>query len=148
MGLRNGPPHFKHCMSKTILTSCLQRIAGIVIDDLDSGGADHIDCACNLSLMLDALKSYHVQAGGDKLELGSTAVPFLGYLLKKGKLHCDPSKTAAIECLIPTETRLQLRAFLGLAGYYRHFIKGIATIARPLYLLLQENTAWHWDRVE
>ena len=57
-------------------------IAGIIIDDLGSGGADHTDCACNLSLMLDALESYQVQVGGDKLELSSTALPFLGYLLK------------------------------------------------------------------
>ena len=135
-------------MNKIILTSGLQCIAGIFIDDLGSGGADHADIAHNLNLMLEALESYHVQAGGDKLELGSTALPLLGYLLKEGELHCDPSKTAAIKHLIPPETRSQLRALLGLADYYRHFIKGFAAIARPLYLLLQENTAWHWDRVE
>ena len=28
--------------------------------------------------MLEALESYHVQAGGDKLELGSTTLPLLG----------------------------------------------------------------------
>ena len=50
-------------MSKIILTSGLQRIAGIFIDDLGSGGADHADCARNLSLTLEALESYHVQAG-------------------------------------------------------------------------------------
>ena len=136
MGLRNGPLHFQHCMNKIILTSGLQCIAGIFIDELGSGGADHADFARNLNLMLEALESYHVQAGGDKLELGSTALPFLGYLLKEGELHCDPSKTAAIERLIPPESRSQLQAFLGLARYYRHFIKGFASIARSLYLLL------------
>ena len=74
-----------------------------------------------------------MQAGADKLELGSTQLPFLGYLLVEGELRCDPAKTTAIEWLIPPETRSQLRAFLGLAGYYRHFIKGFNSIARPLY---------------
>ena len=105
MGLRNGPPHFQRCMNKIILTSGLQRIAGVFIDDLGSGGADHADCARNLDTMMQALESFHVQAGGDKLELGSTALPFLGYLLREGELHCDPAKTAAIERLIPPETR-------------------------------------------
>ena len=103
MGLRNGPPHFYRCMNKIILTSGLQRVAGVFIDDLGSGGSDHANCARSLNTMLEALESYHVQAGGDKLELGSTALPFLGYLLKEGELHCDPAKTAAIERLIPPE---------------------------------------------
>ena len=92
-------------MNKIILTSGLQRVAGVFIDDLGSGGCDHTDCARSLNTMLEALESYHVQAGGDKLELGSTALPFLGYLLKEGELHCDPAKTAAIERLIPPEMR-------------------------------------------
>ena len=75
------------------------------IDDLGSGGSDHANCAHNLDLMMQSLEAYHVQAGGDKLQLGSTALPFLGYLLKEGELHCDPAKTAAIERLIPPETR-------------------------------------------
>ena len=98
--------------------------------------------------MLRALEAYHVQAGADKLGLGDTAMPFLGYLLVKGELHCDPQKTEAIARLVPPETRSQLRAFLGLAGYYRHFIKGFASIARPLYQLLQENTVWSWGPPE
>ena len=70
-------------MNKIILTSGLQHIAGIFIDDLGSVGADHADCARNLNLMLEALESCHVQAGGDELEVGSIALPFLGYLLRK-----------------------------------------------------------------
>ena len=135
-------------MNKIILMSGMQHTAGIFIDDLGSGGKDHPDAARQLDSMLQALESSHVLVGADKLGLGATAMPFLGYLLVRGELHCDPAKTEAISRLEPPETRSQLRAFLGLAGYYRHFIKGFAALARPLYLLLQENVAWAWTEAE
>ena len=52
MGLRNGPPHFQHCMNKIILTSGMYKIAGIFIDDMGSGGLDHKDSAHNSNAML------------------------------------------------------------------------------------------------
>ena len=39
-------------------------------------------------------------------------------------------------------------AFLGLAGYYRHFISGFAAKARPLYILLREDSVWRWGETE
>ena len=72
----------------------------------------------------------------------------MGYLLVEGKLHCDPAKTMCIKKLVPPETRSHLRAFLGLTGYYRHFIKGFAAVARPLYALLKESATWSWGTEE
>ena len=39
----------------------------------------------------------------------------------------------------------QLQQFLGMANYYRKFIKNFAAIASPLYALLYDNTIWSWD---
>ena len=41
-------------------------------------------------------------------------------------------------------TPKQVRAFLGLVGYYRKFIKGFAKIAKPLTLLTQQQVKFDW----
>ena len=70
--------------------------AGVFIDDLGSGGTDHKAAANSLNTILQALEDRHVLAGAGKLGLGKDSIAFLGYLLKAGKLHCDPAKTEAI----------------------------------------------------
>ncbi|GJV80462.1 hypothetical protein Tco_1516332, partial [Tanacetum coccineum] len=59
----------------------------------------------------------------------------------------DPKKAAAVvEWPLPTNQR-PLRGFLVLAGYYRCFIKGYATIAAPLSSLLQKQ-GFNWGELE
>ena len=44
----------------------------------------------------------------------------------------------------PPVTPKQVRAFLGLVGYYRKFIKGFAKIAKPLTLLSRQQVKFDW----
>ena len=44
----------------------------------------------------------------------------------------------------PPMTPKQGRAFLGLVGYYRKFIKGFAKIAKPLTLLTRQQVKFDW----
>ena len=39
-----------------------------------------------------------------------------------------------------------VQKFLGLANYYCQFIKGFASIARPLYDLVKKNQKWNWTK--
>ena len=44
----------------------------------------------------------------------------------------------------PQTTPKQVRAFLGLVGYYRKFIKGFAKIAKPLTLFTRQQVKFDW----
>ena len=44
----------------------------------------------------------------------------------------------------PPTTPKQVRAFLGLVGYYRKFIRGFAKIANPLTLLTRQQVKFDW----
>ncbi|VFQ59861.1 unnamed protein product [Cuscuta campestris] len=62
----------------------------------------------------------------------------------KGKLVADPSKLSAMVSWPTPKTLKQLRGFLGLAGYYRCFIRHYSHIAAPLTNLLKKD-AFSWD---
>nr|GEU96002.1 hypothetical protein [Tanacetum cinerariifolium] len=61
-------------------------------------------------------------------------------LLKKEELYAKFSKC---EFWIP-KTPTEIRQFLGLARYYRKFIKGFSKIAKPMTKLTQKKVAFEW----
>lgn len=96
--------------------------------------------------MFAMLRDLNLKAGADKVFMGLLEVSFLGFKLSAGKLLPDDDKVAAINHLLPPRTRSEVRAFLGLTGYYRNFVHQYSHIARPLTTLLKEDATWQWDK--
>ncbi|GKD66929.1 putative reverse transcriptase domain-containing protein [Tanacetum coccineum] len=74
---------------------------------------------------------------------------FLGRLIKfrlssTERLHIDPAKIEAIKNWTSATTPTEIRQFLGLAGYYRRFIKYFSKIAKSLTELTQKNKKYIW----
>ena len=74
-----------------------------------------------------------------KSEFGARALKYLGHIIIPNGLMTDPDKVEAIRQLKPPSTRKGLRAFLGLAGYYRKFVDGFSITAAPLFSLLKKK---------
>ncbi|KAK1695290.1 hypothetical protein QYE76_011987 [Lolium multiflorum] len=66
-----------------------------------------------------------------------------------GGIAVDPAKIKTVaEWKVPT-TQTEVRAFLGLAGYYRRFVEGFSSIARPMTQLLKKDKKFEWtDKCE
>ena len=74
----------------------------------------------------------------------SKYIQYLGHILSATGIWPVPSKTHAIQNMKPPTTPKQVRAFLGLVGYYRKFIRGFAKIAKPLTLLTRQQVKFDW----
>ncbi|GJZ40487.1 putative reverse transcriptase domain-containing protein, partial [Tanacetum coccineum] len=59
-------------------------------------------------------------------------------------IHVDPAKIESIKDWASPKTPTKIHQFLGLAGYYRRFIKGFSKIAKPMTKLAQKKVAFEW----
>ena len=61
----------------------------------------------------------------------------------------DPSKVKAIvDWPSPLQNVRDVRSFLGLAGYYRRFVKGFSQLAAPLTELLKNDVEFNWSKAQ
>ncbi|GJZ44102.1 reverse transcriptase domain-containing protein [Tanacetum coccineum] len=67
-----------------------------------------------------------------------------GHLIDSQGLHVDPAKIEAVKNWASPTTPTEIRQFLGLAGYYRRFIKDFSKIAKSLTELTQKNKKYIW----
>ncbi|GKE40570.1 putative reverse transcriptase domain-containing protein [Tanacetum coccineum] len=56
----------------------------------------------------------------------------------------DPAKIKSIKDWASPKLPTKIRQFLGLAGYYRRFIKGFSKIAKPMTKLTQKKVKFEW----
>ncbi|GKB15119.1 putative reverse transcriptase domain-containing protein [Tanacetum coccineum] len=71
-------------------------------------------------------------------------VQFLGHVIDSQGIHVDPAKIEAVKNWASPTTPTEVRQFLGLAGYYRRFIKDFSKIAKSLTELTQKNKKCIW----
>ncbi|MCI54440.1 hypothetical protein A2U01_0075690, partial [Trifolium medium] len=72
-------------------------------------------------------------------------VKFLGHVISQGGVSVDQSKVEAVLNWEQPRSITEVRSFLGLAGYYRRFIRSFAQIALPLTRLTRKDTPFIWD---
>ena len=73
---------------------------------------------------------------------------YLGHFISAKRVETDPCKINAIKSWPSPTTIKDLRSFLGLAGYYRRFVKGYALISKPLTDLLKKGAFAYNDTAQ
>ncbi|CAA7022731.1 unnamed protein product [Microthlaspi erraticum] len=70
---------------------------------------------------------------------------FLGHIVSAEGVSVDPAKIEAIRDWPRPSSATEIRSFLGLAGYYRRFVKGFATMAQPMTKLTGKDVPFIWS---
>ena len=137
-GLTNAPAVFMDLMNR-IFRPYLDRFVVVFVDDILVYSRDETEHAEHLRLVLQILWDKQLYAKFSKCEFWLREVSFLGHVVSASGIQVDPSKISAILNWKPPRNITEVRSFLGLADYYRRFVKGFSMIATPMIKLLQKD---------
>ena len=145
-GLCNAPATFERLMEHVLggmqWESCL-----VYLDDIIVHSKTFQEHVSSLGKVIARLREAGLKLSPKKCKLFQPEVSFLGHVEGKEGIHTDPSKVQAVRDWPVPQNVTELRSFLGLCSYYRRFIQGFSTIAKPLHRLTEKGRefAWHDD---
>ena len=142
-GLSNAGSTFQRLMD-VVMSGLHLDVCLVYLDDiiLFSRTVDeHLE---RLVRVLSRLRTAGLKLKPEKCSLMQKSVSFLGHVVSAEGIATDPKKIKTVtEWPVPTSVK-EVRSFLGLAGYYRRFVKGYANIAAPLHALTQKDREFKW----
>ena len=116
----------------------------VYIDDVIVPGRKFKDHLQNLKLVFDRFREAGLKLHLKKCKFGKKEVTFLGHVISAGGIAVDPTKTDKIATWPEPQCQRDVQQFLGLANYYRRFIKDFATIAKPLHHSTEKTALFRW----
>ena len=144
-GLCNAPTTFSRLMDCVLAglhwETCLFYLDDIIV--FSSTWEEHL---ARLREVFERLRHAKLKLGATKCTFATKEVSYLGHRVTEEGLLPDPSLQAAIRDIPPPTTATEVRSFLGLAGYYRRYVKGFAAIAAPLHALTRKDAVFHWSK--
>ena len=131
-GLCNAPPTFQrlmqNCLGKLNLTYCLIYLDDVIV--FSDTPEEHLQ---RMRVVFDHLREHGLMLKPSKCDVFKSEINYLAHHMSwKGVLPLKKNLESIAQCP-PPDTYTKVKSFVGLVGHYRHFIKGFAKIAAPLY---------------
>lgn len=137
-GLKNAPATFQRLMN-SVLNEFIGKICLVYLDDIIIFSTSLEEHIISLTKIFKRLKEVNLKVQLDKSEFLRKETEFLGHVVTTEGIKPNPNKIAAIQNYkLPRSTK-QIKAFLGITGYYRKFIKDYGKVAKPMTAFLKKN---------
>ena len=143
MGLCNAAATFQRLM-QTVLEPVLGRCALVFLDDIIVYSESFEDHVTHLNEVLEALENHGLKVSPKKCSYAKTRLKYLGHVVSSQGIEVDEEKVRAIEQMPAPKTKRQVRGILGMASYYRKFIKDFSRVAAPLTELTKKDVRFAW----
>ena len=137
-GLCNAPATFQRLMD-SVLAGLHWRDCLVYIDDIVVVGKSFEEHLHNLQQVLERLRQAGLKLQPRKCRFLQQQVTFLGHTVSAQGVSPDPEKTDRVRSWPEPQSAKEIQQFLGLANYYRRFIKNFATMAKPLHRLTEKG---------
>lgn len=129
-GLKNAPYNFSLMMAE-ILKGC-DDFALPYLDDIAIFSENWEDHLTHLDCVLQKIRQAKLNVKPSKCKFSQSHVKYLGHLVGQGQRTPGEIKVKAIQDFPEPTSKTEIRAFLGLAGYYRKYIPSFSVVSAPL----------------
>jgi len=143
-GLTNAPATFQATMNH-IFRPYLNKFVVVYIDDILVFSKSHEEHLEHLRIVMQILRDNDFKIKLSKCEFEKPEVKFLGHIVGAQGVKVDTDKISVVQKWQRPTHLSALRSFLGLAQYFRKFIKDFSAIATPLTDLTKKNQPYVWD---
>lgn len=146
-GFKNAPTLFDEALHRDLASFKAQNPQVSLlqyVDDLLLAAETREACEQGTERLLKELGELGYRVSAKKVQLCRTEVTYLGYVLKDGKRWLTEARKKTVIKIPEPKTMRQVREFLGTAGFCRLWIPGFATLAAPLYSLIQDQASFVW----
>ena len=143
-GLTNAPAAFMDLINR-VFRPYLDQFVVVFIDDILVYSRYEQEHEQHLKIVLQTLREKKLYAKLSKCDFWLKEVSFLGHIVSAEGIRVDPAKIEVVVNWKPPRSVTEVRSFLGLAGYYRRFLRDFSIIASPLTKLLRKGVKFEWS---
>ncbi|KAJ1173870.1 hypothetical protein NDU88_005695 [Pleurodeles waltl] len=129
-GLKNAPATFQRLVNQVL--AGLEYFSVAYLDDIAVFSSNLQVHLVHLKKVLQALQAAGLSIKASNCQIGQGTVVYLGQLVGGGQVQPLQPKIQTILDWVAPKTQTQVRAFRGLTGYYRRFVKDYGSIVTPL----------------
>jgi len=146
-GMTNLPAMFQAMMNEILRDMINKGKVAAFVDDVLVGteteeGHDEI-----IEEVLRRLEENDLYVKLEKCVWKVRKIGFLGVVIGPSRIEMEKEKVDGVLSWPEPRSVKDVRKFLGLANYYRRFIKDFAQVVRPMNVLTRKDVKWQW-RVE
>ena len=138
-GLMGAPGTFQKLM-QTVLGSMSYKQLLVYLDDVIVPAKSVVEGVDRLSEVFRRFREANLKLKPKKCTLFQEKVAFSGHIVSADGIATDPAKVESVSKWPTPTSKTQVRSFLGLASYYRKYIRGFAHIAHPLNRLTDKKS--------
>jgi len=144
-GMTNLPATFQAMMNEILRDLINKGKVAAFVDDVLVGTETEKGHNEIVEEILRRLEENDLYIKPEKYMWKARKIGFLGVVIGPNGIEMEVEKVDGVLSWPQSKTVKDMRKFLGLANYYRRFIKDFARIARPMNVLMRKDEKWRWE---